>query len=116
MNIFKKVKFEDVRLCLYIISIIIITTIYIFNIPTSCYLRDNFGILCPACGLTRATISILNFKFVDAFYYNEYYTIILVPMVIIFFINDIYCIFKRKILKKKTLSLVEIVFGEGKYE
>lgn len=35
-----------------------------------CYYRNNFGILCPSCGLTRGFISLENFDLQGALYYN----------------------------------------------
>lgn len=36
-----------------------------------CFYRENFGISCPSCGLTRSFISIGKFNFSDAFGYNR---------------------------------------------
>lgn len=61
-----------------------------------CYINKNFGILCPSCGITRATKAILDLDFSLAITYNAYYVLILLPMFLIFFIDDIICICKNK--------------------
>ncbi|MCI8620860.1 MAG: DUF2752 domain-containing protein [Clostridia bacterium] len=71
----------------------------------NCYIQESFGVFCPACGITRATKEILGLNFSLAIGYNAYYTLILFPIFIILFIDDIVCIF----LKKR--SFVDIIFG-----
>lgn len=110
----KKIKFEYVRIVIYVISIILTILTIVGKINLLCYWKENYGILCPACGLTRATISIMQFKFQKAFELNAFYTIVLIPFVLILVLNDLYVIIKRHITKKKDISLVEIMLGEGK--
>lgn len=43
---------------------------FIFPLPESCTSRIWFGIDCPACGLTRAFISISHGRLVDAWQFN----------------------------------------------
>lgn len=112
----KKIKFEHVRLVIYIVSTILSILVFIGKIELPCYWKENFGFLCPACGLTRATISFMRLDFIQAFEYNAYYTCILLPLVLILVINDIYTIFKRYITKKKDISFVEIMLGVKKFE
>lgn len=107
----KKEKFGIVRAIIYIISIVLILLVVIGKIKTSCYFKDNFGIICPACGLTRATISIINLNFYEAMQYNLFYTVVLIPLVLFLVINDVYILIKRFIFKKKGISFVEIIFG-----
>lgn len=68
-----------------------------------CYIKENFGILCPSCGITRGTEALLNFNFILAIKYNAYFTLILFPIFLILFVDDIICM----IIKKK--SFVEII-------
>lgn len=112
----RKVKFEYVRIIIYVVSICFAILAAIDKINLSCYWQEKYGILCPACGLTRATISILQFKFREAFELNAFYTSVLIPFVLILVVNDLYVIIKRHITKKKDISLVEIMLGEGKIE
>lgn len=71
----------------------------------TCHINENFGILCPSCGITRATIAILNFNFKLAIERNSYFTLVLFPIFIILFVDDIVCI----VIKKK--SFVEVILG-----
>lgn len=112
----KKIKFEYTRIAIYIISIILAILVVFGKINLLCYWKETYGILCPACGLTRATISILKFDLYNAIEANAFYTIVLVPFVLILVINDLFTIIKRKITKKKDISFVEIMLGEGKIE
>lgn len=112
----KKIKFEYVRAIIYIISLILTLLVFLGKINFSCYYKEHFGILCPACGLTRATINILQFKFIEAYKLNAFYTCVLVPFVTVLVINDIYIILKRHITGIKDISLVEIMLGEKKIE
>lgn len=70
-----------------------------------CHIKENFGILCPSCGITRATKSILSLDFILAIEYNAYFTLVLLPVFFVLFIDDIICmIFKKR-------SLVDIILG-----
>ena len=96
-----------VRIAIYI-SIVILLCILKFSSSASfgeCYINENFGLLCPSCGITRATESLLNFDFSLAITYNSYYTLVLLPMFLIFLIDDIVCM----VIKKR--SFVDIIFG-----
>ena len=108
----KRIKFEDVRLILYVCSIIITVPIVIGKIQLPCFFYENFGLLCPACGLTRATISILHLNIIEAIKYNAYYTLVLIPFILFLVINDIYVVIQRKLNSKKVLpSFVEMILG-----
>lgn len=111
-----KIKFEHVRIIIYIISIILVILVVSGKIKTSCFWYDNYKILCPSCGLTRATNNILKFNFSDAFKNNAFYTAILFPFLIILLLNDIYVLLKRYIFNKADISYVEILLGYSKYE
>ena len=69
-----------------------------------CYIKSSLGIECPSCGITRAVIAILNLDFISALNYNAYFVLVLLPMFLVFFIDDIICM----IVKKQ--SFVEIIF------
>lgn len=99
-------SFKLIRIILYIILAILLillkfTNIFMFN----CYINDTFHVLCPTCGITRATIAILNFDFLYAISHNAYYTLVLFPIFFILFIDDIVCL----LLNKR--SFVDIIFG-----
>ena len=55
----------------FIILVILIIFLYTISIlPVTCFFKSVTGIYCPACGMTRAFTSILNFNFLDALYFN----------------------------------------------
>ncbi len=112
----KKIKFEHIRITIYIISLILTLLVFLGKINITCYYKENFGILCPACGLTRATANILKLRFREAYELNAFYTCVLIPFVSLLVINDIYIIFKRYITGAEDVSLVEIMLGEKKFE
>lgn len=112
----KKIKFMHIRLFVYLVAIIIIIFVYCGKINLKCYFNQMYGLLCPACGLTRATINIVNLNFKEAAKNNQFFTYVLAPFVFIIIVDDIYVILKRLILKKKSVSLVEILIGESKIE
>lgn len=70
-----------------------------------CHIKENFGLSCPSCGITRATKAILSLDFILAIEYNAFFTLILLPVFFILFIDDIICmIFNKR-------SLVDIILG-----
>lgn len=55
----------------FIILIILITFLCIISIlPVTCIFRSVTGILCPSCGMTRASLAIINFDLLTALNYN----------------------------------------------
>lgn len=112
----KKIKFIHFRIAIYFITIILVALLALGNIKTSCYFYDKFGLLCPACGLSRATISIVTFDIKSALMHNTYYACILVPLILILSLNDIYIFIKRYVFKKNAISFVEIILGEKNFE
>lgn len=112
----KKIKFEHIRLIIYIISIFLSILVMLEKIKLDCYWKEKFEILCPACGLTRATLNFMKLNFKEALHFNAFYTCILLPLVLFLVINDVYIIFKRYITKKKDISFIEIMLGVNKFE
>ena len=108
----KKIRtFSYIRLAIYTAAIIAAVMLINGKITTSCYWNNNFHILCPTCGITRATINILRFNFSAAIRYHAVYTCILFPLTFILVINDIFILFKRTITKKQKLSIIEKICG-----
>ena len=103
-----KIKiFRIIRIIIYILLLISILLLkYTDLINLKCYLNENFGILCPTCGITRAIRAISNCDFELAIERNAYCTLVLFPIFLILLVDDVICI----ILNKK--SFVEIIFGE----
>ena len=56
----------------------------VLNLDLKCLFKEYLNVNCPACGLTRAFKSILNFNFVEAFNYN----ILSIPLFIIIIFFD----------------------------
>lgn len=70
-----------------------------------CHIKENFGILCPSCGITRATKAILSLDFALAMEYNAYFTLILLPTFLALLVDDIVCmVFNKR-------SLVDMILG-----
>lgn len=117
----KKIKiFSYIRLVIYTAAIIAAVMLVNGKLTTRCYWNDNFHILCPTCGMTRATINIFKFNFSEALKYHAIYTGIIFPLASILIVNDIYMIFKRCITKRIELSIIEKICGinnskNGKY-
>ncbi len=108
----KKIRtFSYIRLAIYTAAIFAAVMLINGKITTSCYWNNNFHILCPTCGITRATINILRFNFSEAIRYHAVYTCILCPLTFILAINDIFILFKRTITKKQKLSIIEKICG-----
>lgn len=100
----KNLKYLRIILYILVIISLILLKITGFSLLGECYINKNFGLLCPSCGITRATESLLNLDFTKALSYNSFYVLILLPIFLVLAINDIICM----ILKKK--SLVDIIF------
>ena len=117
----KKTKiFSYIRLAIYTAAIFAAVMLINGKITTSCYWNDKYGILCPTCGMTRATINILRLNFREALKYHAVYTGIIFPIAFILVVNDIHMIFKRCLTKKMELSIIEKICGinnskNGKY-
>lgn len=109
-NIKIKNIFAFIRITCYLalfITFIIIPTEYFINKPAGCVIRDNFGVFCPCCGVTRCFSSLLHFKFSQAIYYNVVFAIGIYPICLIIFIEDTIKTLIRVISKKETYSLLE---------
>lgn len=66
---------------LLIILIILVYVIILSILKISCPIKELFGISCPGCGMTRAVIHGLMFKFDLAFYYHPLW--FLLPIIFI---------------------------------
>ena len=95
---------------------LVLIFLFCLKFPVQCLFKKFFHIFCPGCGLTRAFISILNFKFLESFKYN----ILAMPLfgfLIIVFILNLYdllfnknylVIFVNKIAQNSFLILIMI--------
>ena len=74
-------KKNKILIIFLFLGLILIFFIYLkFNIP--CLFKKTFHIPCPACGMTRAIKSIMNFNIYKSFSYN----ILTFPLIIIIFL------------------------------
>ena len=107
MNSKRRKILKKIRIIVYIIIIISLLILKFTDIINwKCYINEHFGVLCPSCGITRAIKAIVNFDFALALKNNAYCTLVLFPIFVILFIDDILSmIFKKK-------SFVEIILGE----
>ena len=68
------------------ILLTIVLSFYIFvilRVNIGCFFKENFGIRCVSCGLTRAFISIIHFEFINALKYNIL-SILLFALIVLF--------------------------------
>ncbi len=76
----KKRLYISLLICIGMIGLGIFYALFLvdyFSVP--CLFETVTGLYCPGCGITRAMISILNFKFIEALEYNKLaYLIIIV--------------------------------------
>lgn len=73
-----------------------------------CSYRENFGIVCPSCGLTRSFISIENFHFKEALLYNRVGILVYLLFLFILIFN-IFGIFKVKRMR----LMIKLLLGYG---
>lgn len=100
-----------VRLIAYFGIILALVLCMVNQIYLKCYYVQTYGITCPTCGATRATLSIFKGKFLTAIEYNPFYALVVFPFFIIFMVEDLYIIIKRYVLKTLDISLVEVLLG-----
>ena len=65
-----------------------------------CPSRLFFGVKCPGCGTTRATMHMIHFEFQKAWNYNKW-SFILVPLLCFLYLRLIWLFYKKV---KRTLS------------
>ena len=63
---------------------ILVIIIFLFITKFTCLIKLITGFPCPACGITRAYISLLHFRFEDAFNFNPLFWFI--PPIVLFII------------------------------
>lgn len=102
--------FICIRLVVYILIVYVTWHLVANNERLICSLNEKYGILCPSCGATRATLAILRGDILKALDYNLIYTIAIFPLVCIFVIEDMFMIILRRLKLTKKRSLVETLF------
>ena len=107
-------KFTIIRLCLYTLLCLFILSLCVFRyMDIPCFFKENFDIVCPSCGVSNATINILKLNFTEAFKHNFIFTTVIFPLSVFLIIEDIVCLFSRRVVKKKSMSLIQVVVGGG---
>ena len=92
---------------------IIILALLIYKIlgsSTRCIFKNQIGIPCPACGMTRAFENLINGNIKEAFYYHPLFIVVILVAIMILFrknktINRIYK------SKKTYIFLIVIIIG-----
>ncbi len=110
----KNIKFISriLRLIFYIVfftAFIIIPTETFYR-GSICMIYNVTGLECPTCGVTRAFSSIMHFQFINAFKLNPIFTLMICPICVSVFFQDIFIIVSNFIKKKDSYSLIEYLF------
>lgn len=100
-----------IRLALYLFLVIAVVLCVKGKIYLKCTFIEKFGIECPACGSTRATLAILRGNIISATEYNAFYSLVIFPLTVFLVLEDVYTVVKRSIFKKFKVSLIEVMFG-----
>lgn len=108
--------FSYIRLVIYAAAIIAVVLLLNGILITNCYWHDKYNVLCPTCGMTRATIKIFKLNIKDAVRYHVIYTCVLFPIIAILVFNDVYTMICRLVKKNDKLSIVEKICGLNGYK
>lgn len=100
--------FAIIRITVYIIITITIIYLTLQNMRITCDWHTKYGLVCPSCGATRATILFFKGYIIKAFKYNPIYISSILPLFIILVLDDIITLIKRFCGKIKSRSLIEI--------
>ena len=95
------------RIFLYLgcsLGIILVLLMYILlsdglHINNECEIRRTIGLYCPTCGCSRMVLSIIHFKFYQAFRYNPFVFISLPVLIFVYVKQGICYIFMGKSIK-----------------
>ena len=93
----KYIYFSILITYIIVISLIFLYVIFLnkyFVIP-ACPIYSNFGFYCPACGSTRAVLSLINLNFKKSFIYN--------PIIIYAFFTTTFYLIIEAIPSKKSI-------------
>lgn len=75
-----------------IVALATVTVFYLllFALGITCPIKFVLGISCPGCGMTRAMLSAVLFRFSDAFTYHPLWVLVLptVALLVYFYINN----------------------------
>ena len=109
MSFFKKIisrwnRYKTLIVVLYIAFYVLFGSILKIN----CLIEHFFGFYCPGCGYTRAVLSALQLKFVDAWNYHPLFWTF--PLIILGFLTDCTLFNKPKLDMAITISVVASFF------
>lgn len=87
-----------------------------FSISIPCIFNKITGYLCPGCGITRCLFSLIEGNYIEAFYYNQLISILIIPFIIISTINIINYILDLSYIKIpkiiiNALLIITLLFG-----
>lgn len=82
---------KKIKILISVIIVLVLGLISMkhFNIGIPCIYYKLSGLYCPGCGMTRATFSLLQLDFYQAFRYNAF-SIIMLPLMGLYIIGGIY--------------------------
>ena len=109
MSFFKKIisrwnRYKTLIVVLYIAFYVLFGSILKIN----CLIEHFFGFYCPGCGYTRAVLSALQLKFVDAWNYHPLFWTF--PLIILGFLTDCTLFNKPKLDMAITIALLASFF------
>lgn len=102
--------FITIRIVVYILIIYVACNLISNNTRFLCVWNEVYGIICPSCGATRATLSILRGNILKAISYNLVYTIAIFPIIFILILEDVLMILLRIFRLTIKRSLLETLF------
>ena len=99
-------KIRNLRWKLIVTAVVLMYTVMLYISPVSCVFLTITGIPCPGCGMTRAILSVLQLRFVEAFSYHAMFWSL--PFLYLGFLLD------GKIIRQKWLNtLFWTLIGAG---
>lgn len=102
--------FAFIRVISYLLIIYMIYSLLKNNTRFVCSWNEKFGITCPSCGATRATLYIVKGDILKAVAYNPIYTALIFPIIFIFILDDILYLILRMFKVTDKNSLFETLF------
>ena len=100
-------KISNIKNKLLALSALLLSCVTMRLVNISCIFKELFGIACPGCGMTRATLAALSLNFGKAYYYHPLFWCL--PLLLGYFLYD-GSLFKRKWLNRSFLALFGVLF------
>lgn len=100
MNLkFKKLIIIQILIILAVLFLYYISESNLLKFVPSCFIYENFNILCPSCGATRCVINIFKLNFITAFMYNPLIFVLIIYFLLLNFIHIYNTIFDKNHFK-----------------